>query len=63
MSVEPSSAPPEVLTFSEACTFLRLSKPTLLKLVHSGAIRGRRVGRDWRFLRSELTAYVRGSAA
>lgn len=51
----------EVLTFAEACEFLRLSKPTLRKCVNNGTIRGRRVGRDWRFLRSELEAYLKGS--
>jgi excisionase family DNA binding protein len=50
----------EVLTFAEACEFLRLSKPTLRKCVTKGAIQGRRVGRDWRFLRSELEAYLKG---
>lgn len=50
----------EVLTFSEACEFLRLSKPTLRKCVAQGKIQGRRVGRDWRFLRSELEAYLKG---
>jgi excisionase family DNA binding protein len=52
---------PEVLTFKEALGFLRLSKPTLLKLLASGEVRGRRVGRDWRFLRSELESYLRGN--
>jgi excisionase family DNA binding protein len=49
----------EVLTTREACTYLRISKPTFFKLVHSGHIRARKVGRRWRVLKSELEAHLR----
>jgi excisionase family DNA binding protein len=44
----------EVLTTKEACEYLRISRPTFLKLVYTKQIRARKVGRDWRVLRSEL---------
>jgi len=48
----------EVLTTKEACRFLRISRPTFLKLVYSKEIKARKVGRGWKVLRSELHAYL-----
>jgi len=49
----------EVLTTEEACKYLRISRPTFLKLVHSDQIRARKVGKGWKVLKSELQAYLR----
>jgi excisionase family DNA binding protein len=49
----------EVLTTQEACKFLRISKPTLFKLIHGHQIPAKRIGRGWRLLKSELEAYLR----
>ncbi len=51
----------EVLTATEAAALLRVSSKTLLTLARSGAIQGEKVGRAWRFLRSDVLAYVRGA--
>jgi excisionase family DNA binding protein len=51
----------EVLTADEAALLLRVSTKTILALARDGTIRGEKVGRAWRFLRSDLIAYVRGS--
>ncbi len=48
----------EVLTTKEACSFLRISRPTFLKLIYSREIKARKVGRGWKVLRSELQAYL-----
>jgi excisionase family DNA binding protein len=49
----------EVLTINEACEFLRISRPTLLRLLKNGSIRGFRIGkRVWRIRRSELEEYI-----
>ncbi len=49
----------EVLTTEEACKYLRISRPTFLKLVHSDQIRARKVGKGWKVLKSELQAYLK----
>ena len=51
----------DVLTAEEAADFLRVSTKTLLALARSGDLPGTKVGRAWRFLRADLTAYVHGS--
>jgi excisionase family DNA binding protein len=48
----------EVLTTAEACTYLRISRPTFLKLVRNNQIRARKVGKGWKVLRSELLRYM-----
>ncbi|NIO06401.1 MAG: excisionase family DNA-binding protein [Proteobacteria bacterium] len=48
----------EVLTTQEACKYLRISRPTFLKLVHTNQIKARKVGKGWKVLRSELFAYL-----
>ncbi len=48
----------EVLTTKEACKYLRISRPTFLKLVHTNQIKARKVGKGWKVLRSELFAYL-----
>lgn len=50
----------EVLTAEEAAALLRVSTKTVLALARDGAIPGEKVGRAWRFLRSELLDYVGG---
>ena len=50
----------EVLTTEEAADLLRVSTKTILGLVSRGTLPGRKVGRAWRFLRSDLVAYVHG---
>jgi excisionase family DNA binding protein len=51
----------EVLTADEAADLLRVSTKTILTLAREGALPGEKVGRAWRFLRSDLLEYVRGS--
>lgn len=50
----------EVLTTKEAAALLRVSTKTLLSLAKSGALPGEKVGRAWRFLRSDVLDIVRG---
>ncbi len=49
----------EVLTTSEACKYLRISRPTFLNLVRTNQIKARKVGRGWKVLLSEIQAYLR----
>lgn len=38
----------EPMTFDEACAFFRVSRPTLLKAVRSGAVYARKINKTWR---------------
>ena len=49
----------EVLTTEEASRYLKISKSLFLKLVRTNQIRGRKVGKGWKVLESELQAYFK----
>jgi excisionase family DNA binding protein len=49
-----------VLTTLEACNYLRISRPTYLKYLYVGKIKGAKVGKGWKVLRSELDRFLRG---
>ena len=48
----------EVLTLDEAATLLKVSDTTVYQLTRSGELPARKVGREWRFLRSRLLAWL-----
>lgn len=52
--------PDEVLTTSEAMRYLKVSRKTLLKLVHRGEIPAKKVGKDFRYLKSRLDLFLQG---
>lgn len=47
------------LTTEDACNFLSISRQTLYKLVKSKKIPGRKVGDNYRFLKSDLIRYFK----
>ena len=47
------------LTTEDACQFLSISRQTLYKLVKSKKIPGRKVGDNYRFLKSDLIRYFK----
>ncbi|WP_111510251.1 helix-turn-helix domain-containing protein [Mycobacterium kyogaense] len=53
----------EVLTTEEAAALLRVSTKTVLGLARNGTLRGEKIGRAWRFLRSDVLAHVGGAHA
>ena len=50
----------QVLTVAEAAHLLQLSPKTVRKYARLGAIPHRRIGSEFRFLRSELIEYLKG---
>lgn len=50
----------EILTAEQAAELLQVSLRTVLQLARDGALPGHKVGRAWRFCRSDVIAYVRG---
>ena len=47
-----------VYTTKEVIKYLKISKPTFLKFVHSGKIRAVKVGNGWRVSQPELSRLV-----
>jgi excisionase family DNA binding protein len=50
----------EVLTTQEAAKFLRIDKKLLYKLIDSGEIKARRLGRVYRISKAVLVTYMTG---
>lgn len=50
----------EILTAEQAAALLQVSTRTVLQLARDAELRGQKVGRAWRFCRSDVLAYVRG---
>ena len=48
----------EILTVTQVSKLLKLHPRTIYKLVRNGMIPGRRVGKKWRFLRSEIMNFL-----
>jgi excisionase family DNA binding protein len=52
--------PMVVMTTQEACHYLRISRPTYLKYIYVGKIKGVKVGKGWKVLKSELDRFLKG---
>ncbi len=50
----------QVLNLANAAVFLHLPRQKVRALAEAGELRGRKIGRDWRFLKSDLENWVRG---
>ncbi|MBC7804720.1 MAG: Flp pilus assembly complex ATPase component TadA [Akkermansiaceae bacterium] len=48
----------DLLPMEEAAHVLGISKPTLYRLVSQGAVHGLKAGKQWRFRREDLNAYL-----
>ncbi|QLG13610.1 helix-turn-helix domain-containing protein (plasmid) [Deinococcus sp. D7000] len=51
----------EVLTLEELATYLKVSETTAYALVRGGELPGRKVGREWRFLKTSIVEWLRGT--
>jgi excisionase family DNA binding protein len=54
----PMTSVRRVLDTSEACRYLRISRPTFLKCIAAGKIRAKKIGRGWKVLEAELERYL-----
>ena len=52
--------PPEVMNVEQAASFLQVDKATVVELAESGKLPGRKLGKDWRFSRAALVAWLSG---
>lgn len=48
----------EIFTLDQAVQFLGTSKPTIYRLLRQDALKGLRVGRQWRFRKTDLQVYM-----
>ena len=49
----------ELLTINETCKLLKISRPTLIRLLKSGEIKGFKIGkRIWKIPRCEVYNYI-----
>ena len=53
----------QILDSEAAAELLQVSTKTLLRLAREGQVPGRKVGRSWRFERSDLIAWLRAGQA
>ncbi len=49
---------PAFMTTGEVIAFLRVNARTLYRLIHTGGLPAVRVGRQWRFRRSDLEVWL-----
>src|SRR5579871_3539729 len=56
--VEEAGGGEELLTIDEAARFLDTSKSTIYRILSQGDLKGTKVGRQWRFRKADLTAYL-----
>lgn len=52
------SALTRVFNTSEACDYLRISRPTFLKLIATGRIRAQKLGKGWKVRNAELERFL-----
>lgn len=48
-----------VMTLEDAADFLKVSSTTVYQLTRSGELPARKVGREWRFVKSQLVSFLK----
>ncbi len=49
-----------IMTTTEVMEYLRITRKTVLKLIKTGKIKAAKVGKDYRYLRTEIEKFLRG---
>jgi excisionase family DNA binding protein len=58
MTCSPVTSECEVLNVKEAAEFLRVERHVVYSLASQGKLPGKKVGKQWRFLKSRLMTYL-----
>ena len=58
-AAETSTMHHDIMTSDQVADLLQISRDTVYHLASRGELRGRKVGRVWRFLRDEVEKYIR----
>lgn len=48
----------DILNLEETAAYLRVSNQTVYNMIRDGRIKAHKVGREWRFLRGDIIAYM-----
>ena len=62
MKLKENADAPDILTLAEAAEFIRVSEKTLGEMARTRRIPSQKVGREWRFLRTGLEAWLAGES-
>lgn len=62
-ATEGENTPPEIMNVAEVADLLRVSSQTVYSLARSGKLPSVKVGREWRFMRDDVVAALRGQGA
>lgn len=57
-ALTPADAPREILTLADVGEWLAVSAKTVIKLVETDKLPGFRLGRQWRFRREDVQAWL-----
>ncbi|NKF08280.1 helix-turn-helix domain-containing protein [Clostridium gasigenes] len=52
---------PDVLNLTEVADLLRVSNQTIYNMIKDGRVKAVKFGREWRFNRKDIEAYINGS--
>lgn len=52
----------DILNLDETAEYLRVSNQTVYNMIRAGKIKAYKVGREWRFLRADIMAYLNSSS-
>lgn len=52
----------DVLNLEETAAYLRVSNQTVYNMIKDGRIKAYKVGREWRFLRQDIAAYMNSTS-
>lgn len=61
-AVNNNMLPNSVLNLEETAQYLRVSNQTVYNMIRDGRIKAYKVGREWRFLRGDIMAYMDSSS-
>lgn len=60
MDKNKTAAPVQWMTTKEVCEYIKVSRQTLMRYINQQDFPGYKHGRDWRFDRKEVDAWIRG---
>ncbi|MBW8064529.1 MAG: helix-turn-helix domain-containing protein [Nitrospira sp.] len=55
----PQSAKDELLTVAETCRYLKIAPRTLYRYIQNQRLPAFKLGKEWRFVRSDLVQWLR----
>ena len=53
----------DILNLNETADYLRVSNQTVYNMIKDGRIKAYKVGREWKFLRSDIMAYLESTSS